>query len=119
HAYGLLETFVNFRPGTSAALAAAIASAYERGDPFVGYYWGPTWLLGKYDLTMLEEPPYDEKIWLELGKQAKPTQATAYPLVAVYVGVNNEFKKKAPGVVAFLRNYESTNETVSKALAYM
>lgn len=118
-AYGLMDTYVNFRPGTGAALAAAIASAYERGDPFVGYYWGPTWMLGKYSMIMLEEPPYNKDIWLTLGKQKHPTQATAYPLVAVYVGVNNEFKARAPGVVSFLRNYESTNEIVSNALAYM
>ena len=36
--YGLDRKFVNFRPGTGAALAAAIASNYERGEPFVAYY---------------------------------------------------------------------------------
>ena len=39
--YGLDKDFTNFRPGTGAALAAAYASMYKRGKPFVGYYWGP------------------------------------------------------------------------------
>ena len=65
-AYGLEGEFTNFRPGTGAALSAAIASAYKRKKPVLYYYWGPTWVLGKYDGVMLEEPKYDEKVWDDL-----------------------------------------------------
>lgn len=118
-AYGLLDDYTNFRPGTGAALAAAIASAVKREKPIVAYYWGPTWVLGKYDLVMLDEPEYDKETWLEMQKQDHPEQAVAYPLVEVVVGVNKEFAGKAPKLVEFLTNYETTNAMISEALAYM
>ena len=34
-----------------------------RSKPALFYYWGPTWLLGKYDFTRLEEPPFDKATW--------------------------------------------------------
>ncbi|MGE0723704.1 MAG: ABC transporter substrate-binding protein [Alphaproteobacteria bacterium] len=124
HAYGLEEHYVNFRPGTGAALAAAVESAIRRKQPILFYYWGPTWLLGKvgHDVVMLEEPAYDEATWKALmaAKEAKDvTKSTAYPVVSVVVGVNTEFAKKAPTVAKFLDAYETTGHMVSEALAYM
>ena len=55
-AYGLDRHFVNFRPGTGAALDAAIAGAYERGRPIVFYYWAPTGFMARFNFTRLEEP---------------------------------------------------------------
>lgn len=118
-AYGLEDDYTNFRPGSGAALAAAIASNYERGKPFVAYYWGPTWVLGKYDLVMLDEPAYDKAIWEAMTKSENPEQAVAYPLVEVVVGVNTKFAEAAPKLVEFLTAYETSNALVSQALAYM
>jgi len=118
-AYGLEADYTNFRPGTGAALAAAIASSYQRGKPFLAYYWGPTWVLGKYDLVMLEEPPYNAKDWEALGARDDYPRAVAYPIVEVVVGVNAEFRDAAPKLVEFLTRYETTNALVSQALAYI
>jgi len=117
--YGLDDDYTNFRPGTGAALSAAIASNYQRGKPFVSYYWGPTWVLGKYDLVMLEEPPYDADDWATLSENDEPTVATAYPVVEVVVGANKEFAAEAPNLVEFLGKYETSNKLVSDALAFM
>jgi glycine betaine/proline transport system substrate-binding protein len=117
--YGLVDHYTNFRPGTGDALAAAIASAYKRGKPILAYYWGPTWVLGVYDMVMLEETPYNEKDWLELKEQSNPQVATAYPTVEVFVGVNKAFHDQAPGLIAFLDSYETTNALISELLAYM
>lgn len=118
-AYGLSEHFTNFRPGSGAALAAAIASNYKRRKPFLAYYWGPTWVLGKYDLVMLEEPPYEKAAWEVLRKAEHPTSAVAYPVVEVVVGANAEFPRKAPRLAEFLSRYETTAGMVSRALAEM
>jgi glycine betaine/proline transport system permease protein/glycine betaine/proline transport system substrate-binding protein len=40
--YGLDEMYNYIDPGSETALAAAFASAYEKGEPIVGYYWDPT-----------------------------------------------------------------------------
>ena len=120
-AYGLDAFFTNFRPGTAAALDAAIESAILRRRPILFYYWGPTWLLGKIGdrILMLEEPVYDPVIWKALADQEHPTAATAYPVVPVHVGANAEFAQAAPRLTAFLTAYETTGELVSQALAYM
>ncbi|MCX7801677.1 MAG: ABC transporter substrate-binding protein [Meiothermus ruber] len=118
-AYGLEAHFTNFRPGTSDALVAAIASAYERGRPIVFYYWGPTWVLGKYDLTMLEEPSYDAETWNALIGQDNPSKATAFPMETVYNAVNTRLAREAPSVVEFLKKYRTSNALTSELLAYM
>lgn len=114
-AYGLLPHYVNFRPGTAAALSAAIASAYKRGKPILAYYWSPTWLLGTYDMVQLEEPPYNRKDWESLPKTKR--NATAYPVVKVVVAVNTKFYQQAPRLSEFLNRYETSAKIISKALA--
>jgi glycine betaine/proline transport system substrate-binding protein len=118
-AYGLAAHFTNFRPGTGAALAAAIASAYIREQPIVTYYWGPTWVLGKYDMVMLDEPAYDAEVFRDLATGSDPQAATAYPVVEVVIGANRRFAEVAPHIVAFLERYETDAALVSEALAYM
>lgn len=124
HAYGLLDDYVNFRPGTGAALSAAIESNVKRKKPIVFYYWGPTWVLGKIgdEVVALEEPAYDKAVWDALSAEDDPekvTEATEYPLSKVHVYANTKFIEQAPKLVEFLKAYETTNAMVSKALAYM
>jgi len=110
-AYGLDEMYNYVDPGSDAALAAAFASAYQRGEPIVGYYWEPTWLLGKYDLVLLEDRPYDPELFNE--------GLTACPSIAVTICVSNNFYDKNPEFVAFLEKYESSSAITSAALSYV
>ena len=120
-AYNLEEHYTNFRPGTGAALAAAISSSFERKKPFVAYYWGPTWIFGKYDLVMLEEPAYEKEAFANLAKQdpSLPLKGVAYNVDQVTIGVSTGFAKSAPKVVELLKKYRTTNKLVSEALSYM
>ncbi|MCB1494664.1 MAG: ABC transporter substrate-binding protein [Bauldia sp.] len=118
-AYGLADKYTNFRPGTGEALAAAAEQAALRDKPAVFYYWGPTWLLGKYDFTKLEEPAYDASVWKAMMDSDHPTEATASPITKVIIGGNTEFTKAAPKLAEFLKSYASTNAVTSTALAYM
>jgi len=111
-AYGLEDTFVAFDPGSDTALATAIVRAYERGEPIVAYYWEPAWVTGLLDLTMLEEPPYDPEIWEE-------TRGTEFPATRVHIAINSELAGRAPELVTFLANYETTLEQTNEALAFM
>ena len=63
--YGLDQYYDVFYPGSQAALDTSIMRAYERGEPWLGYYWEPTWIMGSLDMTMLEEPPYTPECWAE------------------------------------------------------
>ncbi|HZJ76883.1 MAG TPA: ABC transporter substrate-binding protein [Oscillospiraceae bacterium] len=110
--YGLDENFIYFRPGSDAALSAAITNAYEKGEPIVAYYWEPTWLIGKYDFVLLEDEPFDENTYLE-GK-------TELSTVKVAIGVSNGFAESAPKeLLEFLSKYKTSSALTSKALAYI
>ena len=111
-AYGIKKNYNIMEPGSGPALAASMETAYKRGKPWLGYYWAPTWVLGKLDMLQLEEPPFDQKIW-------DTTQACAYPAVKCDIIVHKSLPKEAPEVVAFLKNYETTLDINNKFLAYM
>jgi glycine betaine/proline transport system substrate-binding protein len=49
----------------------------------------------------------------------RPTRATAYPVSDVIIGANSAFARVAPGIIAVLDAYETTNALVSESLAYM
>ena len=40
-------------PGSAAGLDASMARAAERDQPWFGYYWNPTAMIGRYDMVML------------------------------------------------------------------
>ena len=107
------ESFNYFRPGSESALATAITSAYEKGEPIAAYYWEPTWLLGLYDMVLLEDEPFDEETYME-GK-------TEMPAVTVTVGVSNDFADDEDNkeLIDFLSNYETSSALTSEGLAYM
>lgn len=109
--YDLEKDFTYLRPGSDTALAASIAGAMETGEPWVGYYWEPTWIMGKYDMILLEEPAFDPEKW--------KNYQCAFPATEVTTGVHRDLLKRAPEVVEFLRNYETTSELTSEFLCYM
>jgi glycine betaine/proline transport system substrate-binding protein len=41
-------------PGSAAGLDADIVRAGEQGEPWFGYYWSPTTIIGKYDLKKVD-----------------------------------------------------------------
>ena len=113
-AYGLDEYYNIFVPGSDAALSASMVGAYEKGEPWFGYYWSPTWVLAKVDMTALEEPAFDEELWTEEAKYA-----CEYPLADNFIVVNISLRQRAPEVVEFLENYEHTIDQMNAALLYM
>lgn len=110
--YNLQERYDYFNPGSDTALNTSLVSAYEKGEPWVGYYWDPTWITGKYDLTLLADEPYTIDKW-EAG------YACEFPGVKVTVAVNSRMKEKAPDVMAFLKNYQTSTKITSQLLAFM
>ena len=112
--YGLEEHFTNFRPGAGPALAASLAGAYEKGEAWLGYYWGPTWVLGSYDMVMLEEPEYSDDCWVDGNR------GCSFPPSIVNVAVSKSFAEAASEeMIDFLTKYEVDQILVSQMLAYM
>lgn len=110
--YGLNETYNLFRPGSDIALSTSIVKALEKGEPWLGYYWEPAWITGKYDLTLLEEPAFDQAKW-------QNGYVCAFPSVPVTVCANKELPQKAPEVMEFLKHYQTSTVLTNAALAYM
>lgn len=109
--YGLSDNF-NFKTiDSNATLSATLAGAYEKGEPWVGYNWEPTWIMGLYDMTLLTDSSYSvEDFEKGIG---------SFPAVSVTVCVNNEFQEKYPELTKFLSHYTTSSELTSQGLAYM
>jgi len=112
-AYGLDDTYNVFLPGSGAALLGSMVAAYEKGEPWFGYYWAPTPALGKYDMTPVAEPAYDEAVW-------DANFACEFPAVKVNIIVNKEFHDTVDSdVIDFLTAYSTTTAQNNDMLAYM
>jgi glycine betaine/proline transport system substrate-binding protein len=49
--------------GTDAALFAELESAYQRGDPFLGWVYAPHWAPAKYEGEWVEFPEYTDECY--------------------------------------------------------
>ncbi len=110
--YALGETYNLFSPGSGASLAASIVSSYEKGDPWVGYYWEPAWITGVYDLTLLEEAEYTDELW-DNGRLCR------FNPINITVTVQKEFPALVPDVNEFLSNYYLSSAQTAEVLAHM
>lgn len=110
--YNLDDTYEYFDPGSGAGLNTSLKKAYDKGEPWLGYAYSPSWVLGKYDMTMLEEPKYDKDTW-------EKNNGTAFPDQDIPIAINAELEKTAPDAVKFLKKYHTSNKLTNEALVYM
>ena len=61
-ALGMRDKMEIFDHGSGETLATSIASAYEDEEPWFGYYWAPTAILGKYGMTQISIGDIDEEV---------------------------------------------------------
>lgn len=109
---GLDSTFNYFSPGSDAALAAVLSDAYDAGEAIVGYYWEPTWLMGKKDFVRLtDEEPYNADTYVEGIGDFAANEIT--------ITVRPGFSEEYPILAALLSKYQTSSALTSQALAYM
>ncbi len=113
HAYGLDKYFNVFDSGSQMALVTTMVSAYESGKPWLGYFWEPTWVMGKLDMTRLGEPAHDPKHWV------KGDYGCAWAADNVAICVNSKLPETNPDVTLFLKKYKTSVALTSSILAYM
>ncbi|GHV43998.1 histidine ABC transporter substrate-binding protein [Synergistales bacterium] len=109
--YKLNDEYNYFRVGSEAVLFASLASAYNLGEPWVGYCYEPTWVAGKLDLVLLGDAPYDPKLYRE--------GACEIPRQALRIVCGSHFPEKAPELVDFFKRYQTGSALVSEALAHI
>jgi len=118
--YGLEALYVNFRPGSGAALDSAITSAYLQGQPVLFYYWSPTAIMGKFDLTELEAPAFNDACRTQIANGGSRRDGVcASSSLQIAYGVNADFAKQAPEIIDILEKATFPIEEVNKTLAYM
>ncbi|MDU9390561.1 ABC transporter substrate-binding protein [Pseudomonas sp. zfem002] len=119
-AYGLNDSFVNFRTGSGAALDAEVATSIRRGKPVLFYYWSPTPLLGRYKLVKLEEPPFDAEAWKTLSNASHPNPRGTRSMPArLAIGVSAPFHAQYPELVEFFSKVDLPIDLLNQTLGQM
>ena len=108
-----LDDVVELQNSESAdAHLASLRSASEKGEPWLGYLWGPTKITVELDLTRLEEPPYSPDCW-------RNTRACGYDPSNVKMAVHPSLIPRAPEVVELLRRWDFNTPALIAAEGYL
>jgi glycine betaine/proline transport system substrate-binding protein len=119
---GEQANFVLVDTGSAAGLDGSLAKAYERKEGWLGYYWAPTSILGKYEMVKLDYGvPYDEAEWKRCNTVAdcpdpKPNE---WPRDTVETLVTTQFAERAGPALDYLKKRSWSNATVNALLAWM
>ena len=123
-AYGAEKAgFTLVDTGSAAGLDGSIAKAYERKEGWVGYYWAPTALLGKYQMVKLGHGvPVDAAEWKRCNTVAEcpDPKPNDWPKDKVQTLVTKSFADRAGAdVMAYLNTRSWSNDTVNTLMAWM
>jgi glycine betaine/proline transport system substrate-binding protein len=97
HAYGLTDRYVDFRPGSGAAMDAAIVAAMIQHRPIVFYGYSPSTTAGRFGLFRLSEAPHDPACWADLvNPDGQHRIACSWPPALLSTGLNAAFAAQSP-----------------------
>lgn len=113
--------FEVFSHGSGETMAASIASAFEDREPWIGYYWAPTSVLGKYEMTSVDLGPYNEEIHLCNADPdcTENNGLSSYPVGPVKTIVTTTFQDENPQIAELMANVSFTNAQMGEVLAWM
>ncbi|WP_088348909.1 MULTISPECIES: ABC transporter substrate-binding protein [Rhodomicrobium] len=123
-AYGAAKAgFTLVDTGSSAGLDGSIAKAYERKQGWMGYYWAPTAILGKYKMVKLGHGvPGDLAEWKRCNTVADcpDPKKNDWPKDKIQTLVTKSFADKAgKEVTDYLKKRSWSNDTVNALVAWM
>ena len=117
------KNFTLVDPGTQAGLDGALAKAHERKQGWLGYYWSPTALLGKYPMVRLEAGvPHDAAEWKRCNTSADcpDPKKNEWPRDHVVTLISKRLASgDNPDVVAYLSKRAWDNDTVNSVMSWM
>ncbi|WP_429807538.1 ABC transporter substrate-binding protein [Ensifer sp. B1-9] len=114
--------FVLVDTGSAAGLDGSIANAFEKKTGWLGYYWAPTAILGKYDMTRLSfGVDHDKAEWdaCTAVPDCPAPKVNSYPVSDVFTVVTKSFAEKASVAMDYVKARKWDNGTVNKVLAWM
>ncbi len=110
-------------PGSAAGLDGSIAKANERGEPWFGYYWSPTSIIGKYNMHPV---PFGvdyagDDNWNNCVTQPDCTDVkqTAWTKSEVFTLVTDDFYKNGGAINDYLAARVFPGPVMNAMLVYM
>lgn len=108
-----------FNHGSGETLASSMGAAATDGEPWFGYYWGPTVPMGKYDMTRVKLGEYDEEKFANLQNPDAPEpQVSEFPAAPILTSATTEFVESNPEVTEFFRNMSFKTDTMNALLGW-
>ena len=108
-----------FNHGSGETLATSMGAAVTNGEPWFGYYWGPTVPLGKYDMTRVKLGDYDEEKFAPLQNADTPDpQVSDFPAAPILTAVTADFADENPAITEFFSNMTFSTDEMSGLLAW-
>ena len=117
--YGI-ETFLDPSTEDEAVFYARLKDAIDRKQGVVFYCYSPHYVHALYDVTMIEEPAYDEAAYtmVQPGEDAdwfnKSSITTGDMIKTVTVGYSRSLEERNPAAAAFLSKIDMESEELSK-----
>lgn len=107
--------------GSSAGLDGSIAKANERKEGWLGYYWSPTAILGRYEMVKLDMGEHDQEEWESCTAvlDCEDPKINAWAKSEVFSVVTRAFAEKAGVAMDYVSTRSWDNNTVNKLLAWM
>ncbi|BBE70984.1 ABC transporter substrate-binding protein [Oharaeibacter diazotrophicus] len=108
--------------GSAAGLDGSIAKAYEAKQGWLGYYWAPTAILGRYEMVKLDmAATHDKAEWDRCSSvpDCADPKPNAWAKSEVFTVVTSRFKDAGGPAYEYLTKRSWKNETVNKLLAWM
>ena len=108
-----------FQHGSGETMATSIAAAYQDKEPWFGYYWAPTSVLGQYPMTAIQMGDFNADAHSCNAKEdcADP-QLSPFPKAKVLTVVTDSFATENPAVTDMLSKMQFTNEQMNGVLAW-
>ena len=108
-----------FNHGSGETLSTSIAAAYDKQEPWFGYYWGPTAVLGKFDMTKVSLGDIDLDIHTGNQDAANDSPGISdFPPAPVLTVVTTEFKSNSPEIAALMSNVSFDVDIMNGLLAW-
>ena len=119
-AWGMEEAGIEILDhGSAETLSSSLASAYESREPWFGYYWTPTEIMGRYNMVPVDFGDADPAIHAaNVEEDRKNPQASAYPPSLVYSVATTTFADREPEVADMMSKLNFDTDEMSALLAW-
>ncbi len=111
--------FEIFNHGSGETLATSLAAAYENQEPWFGYYWGPTSVLGQYQMAKVAIGNIDTAVHSANQNKDNPSPGVSdFPPAPVLTVATAALTDKKPEIAALMGKVSFDVDMMSGLLAW-